>query len=98
MHSFIKNYLHCIKNCIGPTDKKPKPRKSALIKNQVLKLIETPVLGIKEKPTFVPAPGIPTSPLASRDPKLLLAAEHTPFEGQTVPTQVSSDTPRFPGP
>ena len=44
MHSFIKNYLHCIKNCIGPTDKKPKPRKSALIKKtQVLILIETPV-------------------------------------------------------
>merc|ERR1719474_2601091 len=48
--------------------------------------------------TFDPAPGIPTSPLASRDPKLLLAAERTPFEGQIVPTQVSFDIPRFPGP
>ena len=35
MHSFIKKktYFHCIKNCIGPTYKKPKPRKSAFIKN-----------------------------------------------------------------
>ena len=57
-----------------------------------------PIFDIKEKPTFDPAPGIPTSPLASRDPKLLLAAERTPFEGQIVPTQVSSDIPRFPDP
>ena len=43
MHFYKKkNYLHFIKkNCLGPTYKKTKPRKSAFIK-KVLKLIETP--------------------------------------------------------
>ena len=33
VHFYKKNYLHFIKNCLGPTYKKPKPRKSAFIKN-----------------------------------------------------------------
>ena len=43
MHSFIKkNYLHYIKNCIGPTYKKPKPRKSAFIKNSSFEINRDP--------------------------------------------------------
>ena len=44
MHSFIKNYLHCIKNCIGPTDKKIKPRKSALVKNSSFDINRDPCI------------------------------------------------------
>ena len=43
MCTFIKNYLHFIKkNCLGPTYKKPKPRKSAFIKNSSFEINRDP--------------------------------------------------------
>ena len=41
---YKKNYLHFIKNCIGPTYKKPKPRKSAFIKNSSFEINRDPSL------------------------------------------------------
>ena len=42
MCTYIKNYLHFIKNCLGPTYKKPKPRKSAFIKKSSFEINRDP--------------------------------------------------------
>ena len=47
---FIKNYLHYVKNCIGPTYKKLKPWKSAFIKNSSFENNRDPCAGTPPSP------------------------------------------------